>query len=1492
MSNYTIAKYTFVNGTNILPNTTPSLANQTYSLSGLNLSGGYQWKTVCNIGSPDNFVSSDTTRENDTLSLSDYTKNSDGSYSATVGTDYSIKIAADGTVSIRIEGPQAEDLTVTVTAKGIGEYSDITNSDGTITRTITGSSLPTQMNFANKTRLIEVHELNTSNLTDMSNMFYGCSSLTSVNLSNCTINSSINTTNMFKNCFNLSNVTIDNSDYISVNKIIEQLPDNLSDSTITFNISNIDNIEQVDIVTAQNKGWTIPEQGSNQEYTETRITLTEVLESIDLPNGEPSDNAELLCEIEYSNGSKEIKELLDSYYEVDGIMHHDYYYNLSDGFYYLVVDNTNETNTWRVFIDYGGMEDNPPLPGDMVSVTLIIREPVSDADSNDWTIINTQNGYWDYSGFVDDDYYLATDFIDISDGSNVYIKVDLKNGTSLNDYYIVATTTFDDEQNPVNLGYIAKLISIGELLIHDPDVWSQFGFSIKYINVIICRSDSETLSPNDVVVTYRKENADKNISIKLTDLELVTYEGNGPSSASDITAFWKPYDQAGIILLTFRGSNETKTYKAQLQDTSGNELTYEIIVEWDGSAWRVFVDDWFGNGFPGESIVVSIASHESERHLVTQYKFDNSIHGDLIPEFNEEFTEYEVVDDNIEENITTRSIYSTELPTMLRFCERHEFDPRPESLLEVMHINTNNITDMSYMFAQCVRLTSINFDGSNLDNVLNMTSMFAYNYELVNISMRNCSISSINKIIEQIKHKYELLSDGSEEFFYRRTISISNYSDELNIDRLAEKQWMLYSDEKNDYVEIYTAAIFKFNSEIDTRSYVLLDFNGTYNDCAIYDVDNGDGTITRTTKTISAPYYISIVDAETMDTPLGLLEIHYINYSGFLSSNYEYIGPNLTKVILGDIDTINNALINWFDTMLIFNSPSLTEIVGINELDTSRIYYFYETFLGCSALEELDLSNWDTTYAEDVDSMVVRMFSGCTNLKTLDISNFNILAEYVTDNFVGCDNLTTVKMLNCPEDTVNIIVAQLPDRTGKSKGTIYVKNVTGNMNSTGATSKNWTIEKVELSGTSGALILGNLAINNLYLGSLPVIKAYLGNILVYQQAVIEEIKKVLLAEYTVNSEVIAIPTIQKMKTGSTTTETTVRVLQNTYIEVEAESFDDFIAIKYDSGTEVADPSYSIFDYNNDIYRLTANGMHFVIIERVSGNSWTIYGYVADSGGYANLEEDKGISLTATGNDMDINDMGIYVTYRSAASSLVNVDIETQTINNGNGTTTIKIYTDEENAYPNKINFSGMTTLSSIQYLMSEEITNADHMFANCTGLVTLNIENINTNKIINADYMFAGCTSLTSLYAGESTGEAHTIRSILGDTGGAESYVAFTINNAEEAREICSKIKFTNANGELVSFDTPRIYYDDEYSGGYQIYEAIDYGITYTRDSVTYNVCIVYEAEGNSAYVGFSYPGFYNAETTIIIGDYNVFELPNVVTAIGIFDGCYSLTKI
>ena len=90
-------------------------------------------------------------------------------------------------------------------------YDEIDNGDGTYTTNIYADdldNLPTIISFYNIKTVISVKRLNTSNVTDMSNMFAGCSGLTSLDVSSFNTSNVIRMQNMFYNCVNLTTLNV------------------------------------------------------------------------------------------------------------------------------------------------------------------------------------------------------------------------------------------------------------------------------------------------------------------------------------------------------------------------------------------------------------------------------------------------------------------------------------------------------------------------------------------------------------------------------------------------------------------------------------------------------------------------------------------------------------------------------------------------------------------------------------------------------------------------------------------------------------------------------------------------------------------------------------------------------------------------------------------------------------------------------------------------------------------------------------------------------------------------------------------------------------------------------------------------------------------------------------------------------------------------------------------------------------------------------------
>ncbi|MBQ2408697.1 MAG: BspA family leucine-rich repeat surface protein, partial [Bacilli bacterium] len=113
--------------------------------------------------------------------------------------------------------------------------------------------------------------------------------------------------------------------------------------------------------------------------------------------------------------------------------------------------------------------------------------------------------------------------------------------------------------------------------------------------------------------------------------------------------------------------------------------------------------------------------------IVCKYKFDSSIYNNLIPEFNSGYNGY-TVNDTADGNIVTRTIECDVLPTLMRFGQVYVSGEVQEDytrcLLEILDINTSELTSCNSMFRGCSNLTQLDVSNFNTSKVTNMYCMF------------------------------------------------------------------------------------------------------------------------------------------------------------------------------------------------------------------------------------------------------------------------------------------------------------------------------------------------------------------------------------------------------------------------------------------------------------------------------------------------------------------------------------------------------------------------------------------------------------------------------------------------------------------------------------------------------------------------------------------------------------------------------------------------
>ena len=278
----------------------------------------------------------------------------------------------------------------------------------------------------------------------------------------------------------------------------------------------------------------------------------------------------------------------------------------------------------------------------------------------------------------------------------------------------------------------------------------------------------------------------------------------------------------------------------------------------------------------------------------------------------------------------------------------------------IEYFNTENVTNMRYMFCDCRSLKSLDLTNFNTENVTDMYYMFHNCTSLESLDLTNFNTAKVTNMKGMFSSCYALKTIYASDKFVTDQVTESTcmFSDCLNLKD--------YSSSKEDHTYANCGPIGYFTYG---RGYAMF--------------DDATGTLTFSYKGFK---------------PEGAYEL---NEGG---NTPEWISKNsYVKKVVFDASFANarpTSCNEWF-----FSCSNLTTIEGIEYLNTAKVTNMNYMFDNCESLKSLDLTKFNT---ENVTSMKF-MFEACTTLTSLDVSNFN--TAKVTDinyMFSNCSALTTI----------------------------------------------------------------------------------------------------------------------------------------------------------------------------------------------------------------------------------------------------------------------------------------------------------------------------------------------------------------------------------------------------------------------------------------------------------------------------------------------------
>ena len=322
---------------------------------------------------------------------------------------------------------------------------------------------------------------------------------------------------------------------------------------------------------------------------------------------------------------------------------------------------------------------------------------------------------------------------------------------------------------------------------------------------------------------------------------------------------------------------------------------------------------------------------------------------------------YDIETKNIK-NIVFDESFKTYAPTSLE----HFFAgcSTLETISGLEYLNTEKVTDMSGMFNGCQKLSSLDLSKFNTEKVESMGNLFEGCSALSSLDLSNFNTKKVRYMASMFRACSALTTIYVSDNF--KTGQVTNSTGMFS----GCTKLKGYSDSKTDH------------------KYANCGTDGYFTPgCAYAEFDNATGTLTFR--------YKGVKPAEAYDLNVKS------NNPGWNAQR-----ANIKKVVF-DASFANarpTSCCLWFADCFY-----LTEIEGIENLNTEKVTNMGSMFSGCFALTSLDVSNFNTEKVTYMSSM----FEDCQELSSLDLSKFNTAnVKNMEDMFKECRKLSLLDLSN------------------------------------------------------------------------------------------------------------------------------------------------------------------------------------------------------------------------------------------------------------------------------------------------------------------------------------------------------------------------------------------------------------------------------------------------------------------------------------------------
>ena len=316
--------------------------------------------------------------------------------------------------------------------------------------------------------------------------------------------------------------------------------------------------------------------------------------------------------------------------------------------------------------------------------------------------------------------------------------------------------------------------------------------------------------------------------------------------------------------------------------------------------------------------------------------------------------------------------------------------------LDLTNFNTAKVTNMSFMFSGCSALTSLDLTNFNTANVTDMSSMFSGCSALKSLDLTKFNTAKV-KIMYMMFNGCSALESLDLTNF--NTAKVEYMNDLFNG---CSALTTIYASDKFDTDNVINGSdmftgcekLKGYNNSKTDHTYAYCGTDGYFTPVFDYaEFDNATGTLTF---------------RRGLSKPAGAYDLN----EGDNTPEWSDQSTNISKVVF-DASFANarpTSCCHWFD-----GCTNLTQIEGIENLNTEEVTNMGSMFYACYDLTSLDLSNFDTQNVENMSNM----FASCLDLKSLNVSNFDTQkVKDMNEMFYHCPSLTSLDVSNF--DTQNV----------------------------------------------------------------------------------------------------------------------------------------------------------------------------------------------------------------------------------------------------------------------------------------------------------------------------------------------------------------------------------------------------------------------------------------------------------------------------------------